>query len=75
MTQRFDDMAAKRDKLYQADAPWRYDHPLEAAINCERQSVRQKRMAAKAEADAQWWLDMRDKALAKARKEVTPGDN
>ena len=75
MTQSFDDMAAERDALYQADAPWRYDHPLEAAINCEWQSVRQKRTAAKAQADAQWWLDMRDKALAKARKEVKPGND
>ena len=73
MTQRFDDMARAGDALYQTDV-WNFDHPLEAAINCEWQSVRQKRMAAKAQADAEWWLDMRDKALAKVkRQEVKPG--
>ena len=74
MTQRFDDMARERDALYQAEPPWRFDHPLEVAISCERLSMGDRRTAAKFLADAQWWLDKRDAALAKAkRKEVTPG--
>jgi hypothetical protein len=76
MTQAFDDRARERDAKYQADAPWRFDHPLEVAINCERLAMRDMRTAARANADAQWWLDTRDKALAEAkRKDVKPGDN
>jgi hypothetical protein len=76
VTQAFDDIARGRDALYQAGAPWRFDHPLEVAISCERHSMRDRRTAAKFLVDAQWWLDKRDAALAKAqRQEVTPGDN
>ena len=75
MTQAFDDKRAVMDAKYRADAPWRFDHPLEAALHCEQLAMRDRRVAAKAEADAQWWLDKRDQALATARKEVKPGDN
>ena len=75
MTQQFDDMARERDALYQADAPWRFDHPLEVAVTCERLAMRDMRTAARANADALWWLGKRDKAAAKARQEVEPGNN
>ena len=76
MTQAFDDIARGRDALYQAGAPWRFDHPLEVAINCEQLAMRDRRAADRLLADAEWWLDKRDKALAEAkRKEVEPGDN
>jgi len=72
MTKAFDDRARERDALYQADV-WYADHPLEVAINCEQLAMRDKRAADRLLADAQWWLDKRDKALAEARKEVEPG--
>ena len=73
MTQAFDDRARERDAKYQADAPWRFDHPLEVALTCEQLAMRDRRAADRLLADAQWWLDKRDKALATARKEVEPG--
>jgi hypothetical protein len=67
MTQAFDDRARVGDRLYQADAPWRFDHPLEVAINCERLAMRDMRTAARANADALWWLGKRDEAAAAAK--------
>ena len=73
MAQRFDDMARDRDALYQSAAPWKFDHPLEVAINCERLAMRDMRTTARANADVLWWLDKRDKALAAAKQqEVKP---